>query len=246
MEKVVGKDDSGPRLTGAARTVRDIFWNLPSRYELTNRVLTFGLDTLWRRRAAACAINTKPLRCLDVCTGTGEMAAALRKCTPPETLVVALDFTETMIRHARRKPAFAGIPAVVADVRALPFRDEHFDVITISFATRNINTGKGNLQRSFREFRRVLRERGQLITVETTQPRSPILKALFHLYVRVAVAPLGEILTGSRQGYRYLSGTIRRFYGGTQLAAIMRECGFSSARYQRLLPGIVAVHQATR
>jgi demethylmenaquinone methyltransferase/2-methoxy-6-polyprenyl-1,4-benzoquinol methylase len=232
--------------------IRSVFSEVPTTYEWVNHVLTFGLDVLWRRRAArvaARAAGTAPAdgsAWADLCTGTGEMAALLRRLAPVGTTVYAVDLTPAMLAQARQKPDAERTRFLISDVKALPFADRSLDLITLSFATRNINLNRETLVRTFSEFRRVLRPGGRLVNVETSQPPSKLVQRGFHLHVKLLVKPIGTLMSGSRRGYTYLSHTIPRFYPAEELSEILRQAGFGEVSYQRMLFGVAAIHQAVR
>lgn len=222
-----------------------IFSEIPERYELVNHALTFGLDAVWRRSLAAraAAVAGRAPRVLDMCTGTGETAAYVARRLGPDALVVGADFTVPMMIEGRRRGR-GGIAFVAAEATALPFPDGSFDAVTISFATRNLNVTREDLLAAFREFRRVLKPGGVFLNLETSRPPARIIRTLFDLYARFIVPRLGRLLSGSNTGYAYLSNTMRRFYDAEELAALLREAGFSDARFRRFHFGLVALHEA--
>ena len=208
---------------------------------------------------------------LDVSTGTGEMAAQLRRLAGAGTTVVATDFSLPMLMQARRKkeaalnkePAFTketasatgtapkksenhGILFAAADTGCLPFRPGSFDLVTISFATRNITTSRENLISCLEEFHRVLKPGGWLVNLETSQPNSPIVRRLFHKYVDGFLKPVAATISGSKSAYSYLSSTIRSFYDADELAEIMRQAGFGTVSVVRLFAGTAAIHKAEK
>lgn len=228
------------------RFVKEIFAEVPRTYELINHVLTLGLDVLWRRRAAKIACQGGGAIWADVCTGTGEMACCLARLAPPETAVYAVDFSKPMMSKAETKPEAQRLTFVTADVKELPFPDDHLDLITISFATRNINLDRGTLVRTFSEFHRVLRPGGRFVNLETSQPPSAIARRLFRLYATLVVKQIGGPVSGSKAGYSYLAHTIPRFYDADELVEIIRSAGFSDVGYRRLLLGLAAIHTAVK
>ena len=186
--------------------VRKIFAEVPRTYELVNHLLTFGMDMVWRRRAVRIAVKDGGSRWLDVCSGTGETAAYLSRRAPAGTEVFAADFSEPMLRQAAMKPEAGRIEFLRAEADDLPFDDNSLDLVTISFATRNINTSRNGLLRCFREFHRVLKPGGRFVNLETSQPSSRLLRSLLHVYVRLVVRRLGGAISGSDPGMA-LSGT---------------------------------------
>lgn len=226
--------------------IRKIFSEVPRTYELVNHVLTFGLDILWRTKAAKVATMGGGRRWLDVCSGTGEMAVYLRRLANRKTMVVAADFSIPMIRKAIEKSEAHQIVFTLADASTLPFRDGTFDLVTISFATRNINVSRNILIQCFCEFYRILRPGGVFVNLETSQPPSRLIKRLFLLYVWLVVRPLGYIISGSKAGYAYLSHTIPRFYSANEFAGIIRQAGFVKVNFHHMMFGVVAIHTGTK
>lgn len=228
------------------RGIQNIYREVAGTYERVNHVLTFGCDVLWRRRAARLGARATPARCLDVCSGTGEMAAEMAGIRPAPRQVLATDVSADMLMLAKAEREALGLRFARTDAARLPFADQTFDVVTISFATRNLHRDRETLAAYFREFHRVLRPGGLFINLETSQPQSRIWRALFHLYIRLAVRPIGRLLSGSRSGYAYLAYTIPRFYDERQLTALLGECGFPTVAAETLLGGIAAIHVAKK
>lgn len=226
--------------------IREMFAEVPRTYELVNHLMTFGLDAVWRRRAAGEASAVGGSRWLDVCTGTGEMAACLSRRAGPGTAVFAADFSLPMLKRALLKPFESRVGFVAGAAGALPFSDGSFDLVTISFATRNINVSRDALVASFREFNRVLRPGGVFVNLETSRPPARFIRSLLHLYARTVVSRLGSFISGSRTGYSYLDRTLRGFYGVGELASIIGEAGFSDVSFRRLTWGAVAIHRAVK
>ncbi len=230
----------------ATEFVKNVFCEVPETYEKVNHVLTLGLDMMWRRRAARIAASAGGGHWVDMCTGTGEMAVYLSRLAPKGTSIQAVDFSPAMMAEARKKPEAKQIDFVRADIKALPFTDESIDLITMSFATRNINLRREVLARSFSELHRVLKPGGRFVNLETSQPPFLLVKKLFHLYVKLFVKRVGSRLSGSKTGYTYLSRTIPRFYPADVLAEILRQAGFEEITFRQLLFGVAAIHQARR
>lgn len=230
----------------ANRPLQEIFGEVAETYELVNRVLTLGLDRPWRRTAAKRAVRDRGTRWLDVCSGTGEMAQELSRRAGGGVEIVALDFSLQMLSRARAKVMARPVAFVMGDVKRLPFPDGTFDLVTISFATRNINLSREVLTATYAEFRRVLRPGGRFVNLETSQPRRRIVRSLFHAYIKVIVKRVGTRISGSRAGYAYLATTIPRFYGAVELAGILKDAGFASVAVKPLLLGAAAIHIARK
>lgn len=225
-----------------------VFAEVALRYERVNRILTLGLDCRWRRAAARTAAAAGGRRWLDVCSGTGDMARRLLRWAPPGVRLTAVDFSRPMLSRAKARDEDRRIDFSLAEAKDLPFADGAFDVLTVSFATRNLNLSVPALEAAFREFHRVLRPGGTFVNVETSQPPHALVRAGFRLYVRLLVRPLGRLVAGraGRAGYAYLAATIPRFHAAEDLAAILTRAGFRRVAFRRLLFGAAAVHASVR
>jgi demethylmenaquinone methyltransferase/2-methoxy-6-polyprenyl-1,4-benzoquinol methylase len=221
--------------------VRQMFNRIVPRYDLMNRVMTGGRDVAWRnivaRQAAACGDDV-----LDVATGTGDLAFAIRQAGA--TRAVGTDFSEEMIEAAKRKAPKHGpdVTFMLADALALPFADGSFDACTVSFGLRNMVDYDAALQ----EMHRVLRPGGMAIILEMTPFRRPILGPPFRFYFEKVVPLVGGLLSGSLTAYRYLPSSVEAFPPAHELAEMMQEAGFEDVRYQLLGFGTVAIHSGAR
>jgi demethylmenaquinone methyltransferase/2-methoxy-6-polyprenyl-1,4-benzoquinol methylase len=229
-----------------SKGVQRIFSQVSHTYELVNHLLTLGLDVFWRRRASCTAAKDGGERWLDVCSGTGETAAYLQKHTDSRTSVVAADFSLPMTRVAAQKHEAKQIAMTLADAKRLPYPDNTFDLVIITFATRNINNSRKGLLEYLQEFRRVLKPGGRFVNLETSQPQSRLIRWLFHLYIRMTVKSLGSFISGSKSGYAYLSYTVPRFYSAEEFARILSDAGFMDASFERLTLGLAAIHRAIK
>ena len=227
------------------RDVRQMFDRIVPRYDLMNHVMTFGLDIHWRAMVAkqAATLADRPSeRVLDIATGTGDLAFAIRDAGVRE--VVGLDFSPRMIEAARKKARKypAGVEFLVGDGMRLPFADGAFDACTISFGLRNMEDYAG----AVREMARVLRPGGKLICLEMTPFRRPIVGPLFRVYFEKVVPVIGGILSGSPSAYRYLPRSVKAFPPADGLAEIFRRAGLADVRYQLLGFGTVAIHSGVK
>lgn len=232
-----------------SKGIQKIFSKVPHSYELINHILTLGLDIFWRRRTAKIAAMENGTRWIDICTGTGEMATYLSRFAPKKkrkAMIVAADFSLPMIRKGMEKSETNQIVFVLSEVKTLPFRDKTFDLVTISFATRNININRDALIRCLREFYRILKPEGRFVNVETSQPSSLLVRKLFHKYVRFFIKPIGHFFSGSMAGYSYLSHTIPRFYDADKFADLIQQVGFKEVTFDRMLLGVAAIHKAIK
>jgi len=229
-----------------SRFIQKMFTEVPRTYKLLNHLLTFGQDIFWRRRAARVAAAGGGTLWLDACSGTGDMATCLSHLAEDGTNIVAVDFSLPMMSKAMEKSNAKRIRFTLADVGCLPFQDNFFDVIIISFATRNINLTKDNLLKCLEEFYRVLKPDGQFVNLDTSQPKFAPIRWMFHLYIKATVRPIGRLISGSDPAYTYLSHSMRHFYRPEKLAEIIRQAGFCEVNFNRMLFGAAAIHTAIK
>lgn len=228
-----------------ANGIQKIYAEIPRTYEFINHVLTFGFDIYCRKKAVKLALAGGGDRFLDVCSGTGEIACYL-KAKSNGTQVVAADFSLPMMKVGAAKKEAKNISFVISEAGDLPFPENYFDLITISFATRNINKNRDILIKYFSEFRRVLKPGGRFVNLETSQPRNKTIRKLMHLYVDLTVRKIGRTISGSKYGYNYLASTIPRFYGTKELTEILKEAGFSKVYPKPMFFGAAAIHKAIK
>ena len=224
--------------------IQEIFSEVPDTYEKINHILTFGLDVQWRKKLTKLAANSGGDKWVDMCSGTGETAANLHRASKNGTQVFAVDFTREMLLKAAEKPEGKHIRFVISDVKSLPFPDNQFDVVTISFATRNLNINKESLLKSFSEFHRILKPGGRFLNLETSQPKNRFIRSIFHFFVKLFVKPIGSKISGSTKGYTYLSATIPRFYNAEELSKILKEAGFAAVNVHSMMLGAAAIHES--
>ena len=225
-----------------------MFTAVPRRYDLVNHVITWCLDARWRRQAAKECLATRPQKILDLCCGTADLALNLAKLSDRDTQVTGLDYSHPMLQIAARKAAAGArnLSLIHGDVTSLPFPDGYFDSAGISFAFRNLTYQNPLTERYLTEILRVLAPGGRFIIVESSQPRSWLVRQLFHFYLRGFVAPVGYWLSGNRGAYRYLVESARRFYGPDEVKKLLLTTGFKEVSYQPLLLGAAGIHTAVK
>jgi len=223
---------------------------VPPRYDLVNRLFTWGLDERWRRQAARECLKGQPEQMLDLCCGTADLALRLAGMSSSSTRILGIDFSLPMLKIAGEKAKHSGMSDRIAlihgDTASLPFADGQFDCIGISFAFRNLTYKNPKALRYLAEVLRVLRPGGRFVIVESSQPGSRLIRKLFHLYMRWYVSRLGHLLSGNRGAYRYLAESASRFYTVEELRNLMLEVGFNQFLSRRLTFGAVAIHVATK
>ncbi len=233
---------------GGTRPLQGMFSGVPRRYDIINRLFTLRLDQRWRRAAARECLSGSPRRVLDLCAGTGDLAIRLSSKKDPGTFVAGADFAPPMLALARRKAARAGAaaPFVAGDASRLPFRDGSFDAVGIAFGFRNLTYRNPGRDRHLAEILRVLAPGGRLVIVESSRPRSRAIRLLSDLYVKLAVATLGGLLSGQRGAYRYLAHSAVNFFAPEELAGMLRAAGFSAVTWRPFMGGVAALHVAVK
>lgn len=229
----------------SSSTTLDVFAKVAHRYDLANRVLSFGFDQSWRRHAARELRLEPGSTVLDLAAGTGDLAIA-DVTVGGAARVVATDVSEDMMAFGRDKVARGGLAERIvfrfADAEALPFDDVSFDGVTVGFGVRNF----AHRDVAFRQVLRVLRPGGRFVCLEFSTPPSPLLGAVHAAYLRHLVPLVGQAITGERDSYRYLADSIRAFPRQEDLSLALADAGFSRVGYRNLLAGVVAVHVAVR
>ena len=217
-------------------SVRNMFSKIAPRYDLANDVLSLGTHRRWRKKAVKLARAAPGNTVLDCATGTGDLALAFKRAVGPEGDVIGTDFCADMLKLAPAKAAKANLNVrfEVADAMALPFPDASFDIASISFGIRNVDSP----QRCLLEMARVLKHGGRALILEFGQPQG-LFGGCFRLYSKHVIPFVGKCLTGNRSAYEYLPKTSAAFPSGEAFVQLMRETSaFSSVRAFPLSFGI--------
>lgn len=221
-----------------------MFSRITGRYDLMNRVMTGGRDQAWRRETAKhLVLSDAPARVLDLATGTGDLAFAVRE-RYPNARVSAFDFSETILREGARKGAQRMDDKTVwgvGDALNLPFPDAAFDGVTNAFLLRNVV----DLPQCLRELKRVTKPGGRVVCMEITHPQGPIFKQLFTLYFYKFVPILGGIISGDFKAYAYLPNSLSKFPPAKPLKALFDQAGYRNTYYKTLALGTMAIHVGT-
>jgi demethylmenaquinone methyltransferase/2-methoxy-6-polyprenyl-1,4-benzoquinol methylase len=216
-----------------------MFGRIVPRYDLVNRLMSFGMDRRWRRTAAG-AVRPRGALALDIGTGTGDMAVELVRGGAAR--VVAADFSPAMLEAASRKTADRPASFVLADALRLPFADGAFDAVTNGFLLRNLSS----LPAAFAEMARVLRPGGRLACLDMTQPPRSVFGAAYRVYFNRIIPVVAGAMGGNPGAYRYLSHSLRGFPDAGTLAGLLVDAGLTDVRVRLLGGGTVALHTAVK
>lgn len=233
------------KISEKGRGIRDMFDAIAPRYDLLNRLLSFGIDRRWRRYAVGLLNLPAGGRVLDVATGTGDVALEVARRSPASVRLVGVDFTQGMLVHGLAKIArspYAGrIEMVNAPCEQLPFADDRFDAATIAFGIRNVVDRPAGL----RELCRVLRPGGRVVILEFSNPKSRLFKAVYDFYFH-RVLPLIGGLISRRSAYQYLPDSVQAFPAREVFKEMMSAAGFRDVTHTDLTFGIATVYTGVK
>lgn len=226
------------------RQVRRIFSEIAPRYDFLNHLLSLNVDRSWRRRAIdGLDWQASPDGLfLDACAGTYDLSLELARRAGFHGRVIASDFARPMLAQGLGKLQNLPISPVCGDTLRLPFPDGLFKGGMVAFGVRNLS----DPALGFREFARVLEPGRRLVVLEFTEPPNPVLRWFYLFYFRRILPLVGRVVSGHPWAYTYLPESVREFPDPPALARLMREAGFTEARYDLLTGGIAALHVGVR
>jgi demethylmenaquinone methyltransferase/2-methoxy-6-polyprenyl-1,4-benzoquinol methylase len=218
-----------------------MFSRIASRYDLMNRLMTFGQDKRWRRIVIRNSHLPKHGRLLDTGTGTGDIAwEGLHR--DPSLRVIGADFTLEMMRVGQGNPQRSEIRWIGADILQLPFADESFDAVTSGFLMRNVI----NVPNAFQEQVRVTRPGGWIVVLESSPPKRNILRPFIRFHLNTVIPLLGQLITGDKEAYQYLPDTTQAFQEPESLVQIMIDSGLEDVSFELFMFGTIAIHSGRK
>ncbi|MGA8482026.1 MAG: ubiquinone/menaquinone biosynthesis methyltransferase [Chthoniobacterales bacterium] len=218
-------------------SIREMFGRVAGRYDRANQILSFGIDSHWRRVVGSLVASWRPRRILDLATGSGILAQELHRQSP-EAYLVCADFCAPMLQIAKHR----GLTnLIVADGMTLPFIEEAFDVVTIAFGLRNMES----FARALTGISRILRPGGHVVILDFSLPAGP-LRPFYRFYLHFVLPRLAGLITGHSAAYQYLGESIERFPRGTEMLDLLTRNGFRNAKLRSLTGGIVAIYYAEK
>ncbi len=227
-------------------SVWKMFDRIAHRYDLLNRLLSFGQDVIWRKKVARHLPQSPDLHILDVATGTGDLLISLYRESPRVTSGVGIDMAEKMLAIGEEKLARRKLDSSLAlqkgDAMNIPFTDKTFDAASIAFGIRNVE----DVERALREMYRVLKPGGRALILEFSLPGNRVIRRLYLFYFRHLLPRIGGIISGDSYAYRYLNQTVETFPYGEDFCHLMRKAGFREVHYQPLTLGIATIYRGDR
>jgi len=240
-KKVIPYTDSSD---GKKRQVEDMFDNISDNYDGLNRVISLGRDVAWRKKVIRWVGETNPESILDIATGTGDLAIQFAENSKAKR-IVGLDLSEGMLSVARKKAVkkdVAHIEFIKGDSEALPFEDQSFDAITVSFGIRNFE----NLEKGLSEIHRVLKTRGIFVILETSVPTKFPFKQGYYLYTKNILPLVGRVFSKDKVAYKYLSESASVFPFGEALNNILKQIGFKEVKNKPQTFGVATIYIASK
>lgn len=224
--------------------VAKMFDNIAGKYDFLNHFLSAGIDKRWRKKAINTLAKSEPKQILDVATGTGDFAFEAMKLNPDK--LIGIDISNGMLEVGREKinarKMEGQMTFLQADSEALPFDDNAFDAVTVSFGVRNFQ----NLEKGLKEINRVLRPGGKVVILEFSKPQNFPLKQLYFFYFKAILPVVGKFVSKDNAAYSYLPESVMAFPEGKAFEAILNGCGFNQIIDKPVTGGIASIYTGVK
>lgn len=222
-----------------------MFNSIAPYYDFLNRLLSLGIDTIWRKKAVALLKRKKPKTILDVATGTADLALETARQIKPEK-IIGVDISTQMLNIGKEKIRKKGWSEYIdlreGDSENLPFQDNTFDALTVAFGVRNFE----NLEVGLSEMRRVLKPGGLLVVLEFSKPRIFPFRQIFNAYFKYILPLVGRITSKDPKAYRYLYESVQAFPEGERFLSILTKLGYKSSQCRPLTLGVCSIYSAEK
>ena len=229
---------------GKKEQVAKMFDAISKNYDGLNRVISLGIDVKWRKKVVKIVGKNKPKQILDIATGTGDLALMMAELSPDK--IIGLDISEGMLAVGKEKIAKVNlsekIEMVVGDSEEMPFDDDTFDAITVSFGVRNF----ANLDKGIKEIARVLKPSGVLVILETSNPMKFPFKQGYKLYTHLFLPIIGKLFSKDKVAYSYLSESANSFPFGAAFNNILQKNGFTHTEDNPVTFGVATIYTARK
>ena len=229
---------------GKKEQVTQMFDTISGNYEGLNRVISFGIDIKWRKKILNLVRAKNPKNILDIATGTGDLAILMAQTNA--TKIIGLDISSGMLEVGKKKildkKLENKIEMIVGDSENMPFPDNHFDAITVSFGIRNFET----LDKGLAEILRVLKPNGIFVILETSNPTKTPYKQGYKFYTKNILPIIGKLFSKDDVAYGYLSESASVFPFGEALNNILRKIGFIEVQDMPQTFGVATIYTASK
>ncbi len=227
-------------------TVAAMFNRIAKRYDILNRLLSFGQDQVWRKRLSRYLNDTPNQSVLDVATGTGDVLITLANSTNKIENGIGVDTAEQMLVIGRDKIHEKQMDSTLklehGDATRLQFSNDFFDAVTIAFGIRNVQ----NVSVALSEMYRVTKPNGKCLILEFSLPSNALIRAGYLFYFRNILPLIGGIISGDKAAYSYLNRTVESFPYGESFCQLMRKAGFTTVTPHPMTFGIATIYEATK
>jgi demethylmenaquinone methyltransferase / 2-methoxy-6-polyprenyl-1,4-benzoquinol methylase len=235
------KDGEGSKKQQVAAMFNDIAF----KYDFLNRFLSAGIDIRWRKKAIQQIAELHPKNILDVATGTADVAIMASGILKPEK-ITGIDISDGMLEIGRQKVEKAGLKGIIellnGDSETINFKDNSFDAVTVAFGVRNFQ----HLEKGLSEILRVLKPGGKLVVLEFSKPKTPGVKSIYDLYMKVITPNVGKLFSKNRNAYKYLDESIQKFPEGKNFTQILDNLGYLNTYCKPLSLGICSIYCGTK
>ena len=225
--------------------VTRMFDKIAPYYDNLNRVLSLGIDVIWRRKAISLLKKTAPKTILDIATGTADLAIEAAKVLKPDT-IIGMDISPNMLRIGDEKILKKGLTDIIklelGDSENLKYDTDSFDVVMAAFGVRNFE----NLEKGLAEMYRVLKPGGTIMVLEFSKPRHFPLKQGFNIYFKYILPVIGKVRSKDEKAYKYLYESVQVFPDYDDFTTILKKLGFTQANYKVLSAGICCIYLAKK
>lgn len=225
--------------------VADMFDDIAVKYDFLNRFLSAGIDVGWRKKAIRQLQELHPKKILDVATGTADVAIMASGILKPEK-IIGIDISDGMLEIGRQKITKQGLNGIIellnGDSETINFGDATFDAVTVAFGVRNFQ----HLEKGLSEIKRVLKPGGKLVVLEFSQPKMPVVKSIYNLYMKVICPNVGKLFSKNRNAYKYLDASIKKFPEGKNFTQILDNLGYLNTYSKPLSLGICSIYCGTK
>jgi demethylmenaquinone methyltransferase/2-methoxy-6-polyprenyl-1,4-benzoquinol methylase len=229
---------------GKKEQVAQMFDNISENYDDLNRVISFGIDVKWRKKVIQLVGENNPKKILDIATGTGDLAIMMSELNADQ--IVGLDISAGMLEVGKQKIASKNlshkIEMVLGDSENIPFGDNYFDAITVSFGVRNFE----NLDKGLKEILRVLKPGGKFVVLETAVPTKTPFKQGYNIHSKYILPLVGKLFSKDKTAYSYLSESANAFPYGQAFNNILEKNGFIDTKDIPVTFGVASIYTATK
>ena len=221
-----------------------MFNSISGEYDFLNKIMTFGIDEVWRRKIYKIAKESNPKIILDLATGTADIAIELANIQNAK--IIGVDISKKMLNVGSKKILKKNLKSKIhlqlGDAENIDYPDKYFDVVTIGFGVRNFENLKVGLKEAFR----VLKKNGKIIILETSVPKNLIIRFFYKIFVRIFVTTLGKLFSKDKSAYNYLQKSAEKFPYGSSFVSILETVGFKNSIVESQMFGATSIYTAEK